>query len=151
MALVIRMQGFKDWKDGLITTEEMLEGKVFREPPLLRKMWEQIIARARNDWSKIPHHNLCCCDKCAPTEEDRKIRIAQHKAEMANDMKEFIAHDIACCCSQCLDAMEKGMQEMGEMFEKHHVPVVSVLDCNCDGNTSCELCYSSLAPSDCEE
>ena len=82
MALVIRMQGYKDWKDGLITTEELLAGNVYREPAHLRMMWKQIIARARNDWDNVPHHRFCCCDKCAPTEEDRKTKIALHKAEL---------------------------------------------------------------------
>jgi hypothetical protein len=108
---IIRIQSYKDWKNGLITTEELLEGKAFRESPLLRKMWEQIIARARNDWSKVPHHHLCCCNECAPTEEDRKIKVAMHKAELAHDLKEFINHDLACCCDQCLDDIERGMQE----------------------------------------
>ena len=150
MARVIRMQGFKDWKDGLITTDEMLAGKVFREAPSVRKMWEGIFARLTGNWEKVPHHHVCCCAKCAPTEEDRKTKIAIHKAERAHDLKEFINHDIACCCEQCLEDMERGMLEIEDMFEKHHVPIVSVLDCDCDGNTSCELCYSNLAPSDCE-
>jgi hypothetical protein len=121
MAQIIRIQCFKDWKDGLITTEELLEGKVFREPPALRKMWEQIIARARNDWSKVPHHHLCCCARCAPTEEDRKIKIAMHRAEQAHDLKEFISHDLACCCDECLSDMERGMQEFEEMLEAENL------------------------------
>jgi hypothetical protein len=134
------MQGYKDWKDGLLTTEELLEGKVFREPPALRKMWEQIIARARNDWSKVPHHHLCCCSRCAPTEEDRKTKIAMHRAEQAHDLKEFISHDLACCCDECLSDMERGMQEFEEL-------------CKCDHKEGsfCFVCVNeNLAPSDCE-
>ncbi len=147
MASIIRMQGYKDWKDGLITTEELLGGKVFREPPALRKMWEQIIARARNDWSKVPHHHLCCCAKCAPTEEDRKTKIAMHKAEQAHDLKEFINHDIACCCEQCLEDMERGMFEMEDMLE-------DMVKCN-HKDSFCLECvnnkeHENLAPSDCE-
>jgi len=137
------MQSYKDWKDGLITTEELLEGKVFREPPLLRKMWEQIIARARNDWSKVPHHHLCCCEKCAPTKEDRKVKIAQHNAEMARDIEEFIHHPIACCCDQCLEDMERGMQELEEMGECNHKDSFCI---KCVSNKE----HENLAPSDCE-
>jgi len=121
------MQGYKDWKDGLITTDEMLAGKVFREAPSVRKMWEGIFARLTGNWDKVPHHHLCCCDKCAPTEKDRKIKIALHNAEMEQSLEEFIDHDLACCCDQCLADMEKGMQEMEEMLEPEN-----------------------LAPSDCE-
>lgn len=128
MAQIIRMQGYKDWKNGLITTEEMLAGNVYCEPPHLRKTWRQIVARARNDWDNVPHHHLCCCDKCAPTEEDRKMKIAQHKAETSHDMQEFMTHDMACCCNTCLDDMERGLYEMEEMLE-----------------------HENLAPSDCEE
>jgi hypothetical protein len=138
MALIIRMQGFKDWKSGLLTTEEMLAGKVYAEPPSVRKMWEQIMARARGDWEKVTHHIHCCCEKCAPTDKERKIKVQLHSLYLESLES---THDIACCCNQCLDDMERGMQEMEGM-----------LDCNCDSNlVSCELCYSNLAPSDCEE
>lgn len=124
MARVIRMQGFKDWKDGLITTEELLAGKVFREPQHLRKMWAQIIARATGNWESVPHHHLCVCDKCAPTETDRKMKIAMHKAETEHSMKEFIKHDPKCCCDDCIDELFDEAERM--------------------------MAEDNLAPSDCE-
>ncbi len=125
MALIIRMQAWKDWKNGLITTEEMRAGKVYAEPPALRKMWEQIIARTTGDWEKVIHHIHCCCDKCAPTEEERVKRVQLHSLYLQTLET---THDIACCCDKCLDDMERGLYEMEEMLE-----------------------HENLAPSDCEE
>ena len=131
MARVIRMQAYKDWKDGLITTEEMLAGKVFREPPKIRKTWEGIMARINKDWDKVPHHTYCCCDKCAPTRKDAELKLELHKQElaksafeesqnvMANEGMPELDHDRLCCCNTCID----------ELFEKD---------------------YNNLAPSDCE-
>lgn len=113
MARVIRMQGFKDWKDGLITTKELLAGKVYREAPEVRKMWEQIIARATGNWENVTHHPACCCNECAPTELDKKMKIDMHHSK-----KE---HDLACCCDECLDDMERGMKEMEEMLEAENL------------------------------
>jgi len=128
MARVIRMQGYKDWKDGLITTEELLKGNIYREPQHVRDMWLRIIARATGNWKDVPHHPLCCCDKCAPTELDRKMKIEQHKSALEEsqnvmadeEMPEIDhPHHELCCCEDCID----------ELFDK---------------------CYDSLAPSDCE-
>jgi len=29
------------------------------------------------DWSKVPHHPQCCCDKCAPTMEEVHRRVKE--------------------------------------------------------------------------
>ena len=132
MARVIRMQGYKDWKDGLITTEEMLKGNVFREPQLIREMWLRIIARATGNWENVPHHSLCCCKTCAPTEDAKRLKIQLHEEELAltsafaesqnvglvEPMSE-VDHDPMCWCDFCID----------ELFE---------------------LDPENLAPSDCE-
>ena len=132
MARVIRMQGYKDWKDGLITTKEMLKGNVHAEPIKTREMWLRIIARATGNWENVPHHDLCCCKACAPTEEAKRLKIQLHEAEltrksafeeaqhvMANETMSEVDHDPLCCCEMCID----------EMFE---------------------LDPENLAPSDCE-
>ena len=126
MALIIRMQAYKDWKDGLITTEEMRAGKVYAEPPALRKMWEQIIARATGDWEKVTHHIHCCCEKCAPTEEERQRKVNLHSLYLESLGQE---HDIACCCNRCLDDMERGMHEMEEMLEHEEHHNLALSDC----------------------
>ena len=131
MARVIRMQGYKDWKDGLITTEEMLKGNVFREPQQTREMWLRIIARATGNWEGVPHHDLCCCKTCAPTEDVRRRKVQLHELELSafvesqnvglvETMSE-VDHDPLCWCEICID----------ELFE----PIEN----------------ENLAPSDCEE
>ena len=134
MAHVIRMQSFKDWKDGLITTEELLQHKTYyREPAQVVAMWEKIFAHNSDkyqksgiDWSKVPHHHLCCCDRCAPTKEDVQRKVERHNEELTRsagnimadqDMPE-IDHSDMCCCNQCLEDMERGLYEgMDDTFE----------------------------------
>lgn len=59
MGLLIRIQSYKEWKEGFITTEELLAGKTFFQVQ-------------KEKWSSKPHSQYCCCDKCAPTPEDRQ-------------------------------------------------------------------------------
>ena len=95
MGILIKIQSFKDWKNGHIKKDEVLEGKTLlsehksvadlefdRElDKSLDELFSEVsehntrIAKAR-DWSKEPHHRHCCCNKCAPTREDlhRKVR-----------------------------------------------------------------------------
>lgn len=35
----------------------------------------KIIDEAIKDWPNEPHHSHCCCDKCAPTKEERARRV----------------------------------------------------------------------------
>jgi len=51
----------------------------------------------RTDWSKKPHHSHCCCDKCAPTKEDRD-RIA---ADFDAKQKEFDLDQCLACGNDC--------------------------------------------------
>lgn len=95
MGLCIKIQSYKDYKDGLITKEELLDGCTFlaehksiadlefdREldrslDELFNEVTEHNLRIGKmRDWSKAPHHRHCCCDKCAPTREDlhRKVR-----------------------------------------------------------------------------
>jgi hypothetical protein len=44
-------------------------------------------AFGKKDWSKEPHDPVCCCDKCAPTEEDRKRQVAKFNRERKPSLK----------------------------------------------------------------
>ena len=130
MAQVIKMQAYKDWKSGLITTEELLEGKTYFPENLtfgtgellsfdpaiaVRRMdnlFSQVFDPSPIDWMNMPHHEHCCCNECAPTKEDRD-RIAKDFYKCGDD----------CICVECVN------RRMHEEYKKHH----------------------NLAPSDCEE
>ena len=118
MARIIRMQAYKDWKDGLITTEELLKGKVFREPQHLRDMWDKILARATGDWSKVKHHWLCACDKCCPTMDDK-----YRKLNMMSEQQKVREHQPECCCDDCLNALET------EFLMQHEFKNLAPSDC----------------------
>jgi len=136
MGLLIKMQSFKEWKDGLLTTEEMLAGKTYfaecktqtdmifdrsmdRMVNNLFDGLEDVATTPKKDWSKEPHHKHCCCDKCAPTEEERDRR--------AHD---FYKHEDVCLCYDCMNT------RMKEEYEKNHRPADHEPE--------------NLAPSDCE-
>lgn len=95
MGRLIKMQSFKDYKSGHITKEQckngetvMCEHQTVRDVAFERELDEKVrdlfdnvhehnvrIAKAKN-WKNMPHHEFCCCDKCAPTREDlyNKVR-----------------------------------------------------------------------------
>jgi len=145
MGILIKIQSFKDWKNGHIKKSEVIEGKTLlaehtsvadlefdRElDRSLDELFDEItqhnirIAKVR-DWSKAPHHEHCCCGKCAPTREDlhRKVREFNKEAKKRAEKELYL----------------------GPPDSK----IVSVLDCDHKGDTNCELCYENLAPSDCE-
>ena len=37
----------------------------------------------KKDWSKEPHHEHCCCDKCAPTRGDLHRKVREFNKEAA--------------------------------------------------------------------
>ena len=154
-AQVIRLQGYKDWKDGLITTEEMLKGRVYREPEHLRSMWLRIIARATGNWENVPHHHLCCCDKCAPNEEDRLRKMQMHDEEHAKKS----ALDESMTIEELLEEENvRADEDMPEIDLEQHTFISEELRMSHDPLCCCEACidelfnkdYENLAPSDCE-
>jgi hypothetical protein len=40
---------------------------------------EKSYLTSKKDWSKVPHHPQCCCDKCAPTKEEAQRRVEEFK------------------------------------------------------------------------
>jgi len=138
VGILIKIQSFKDWKNGHIKKSEVIEGKTILSEhktaadvafdkemdQALDELFSDIqthnirIAKTEKDWSKAPHHKHCCCDRCAPTKEDLHRKIEEFNKEAGKNTSRKI---------------------------------VSVLDCDHKGDTNCELCYENLAPSDCEE
>ena len=39
----------------------------------------EVMVETIKDWSKVPHHPQCCCDKCAPTKEEVQRRVEEFK------------------------------------------------------------------------
>jgi hypothetical protein len=89
MGKVINLQSYKDFISGLITEEQYLKGETY-----FPKEWQEKSrqgysifdiyqmgerTRPKKDWSKEPHHPVCCCDKCAPTKEIVQEKIELHK------------------------------------------------------------------------
>lgn len=121
MGVLIKLQGFKEWKNGLLTTERLLKGETFfpenmtfdYDSTITNEIAQDIDILSQNiDWSKMSHHEHCCCNDCAPTEEDRD-RIAKDFYKCGDD----------CICIECVN------RRMKEQYHEHH----------------------HLAPSDCEE
>ncbi|MGD9381960.1 MAG: hypothetical protein PVI03_05900 [Candidatus Thorarchaeota archaeon] len=99
-ALVIKMQSYKEYKSGLLTKKECVEGRtLFRDDTLADIRHNRALDRALDelfgevqehnqrigkvrDWSKAPHHKHCCCDKCAPTREDLHRKVKDFNKEV---------------------------------------------------------------------
>jgi hypothetical protein len=116
---VIKIQSYKDWKDDLITTQELLEGKTFLAEYTsladlefdkeLEKSLDELFDEVTQhnirvkDWSKEPHHKHCCCDKCAPTREDlhRKVREFNKEAADKAEKQLWLGDDESLAPSDC--------------------------------------------------
>ncbi len=108
MALVIKIQSYLEWKDGLITTEQLLRGETHWTEEYFLKMRgmssseEEQLPEFKSgiadrlfrqlfdppiDWGKKAHHLHCCCNKCAPTRGDlyKQVRKFNEAAKKEHD------------------------------------------------------------------
>lgn len=99
MGVLIKIQSYKDYKSGHIKKDEVLEGKTImsdHKSPAdaafdreLDKSLDELFHEVTQhntrvkDWSKEPHHEHCCCNKCAPTREDLHRKVREFNKEAA--------------------------------------------------------------------